>query len=188
SEVNLFRFAEINVTDYQGYPVSGLEISAQENWPNNYPNGEQYIDIAASYNSNFQNIMVTNDFLKSNFDYTTNGVALIPLLSDIFTSSTSPNTLIMGHYELLMPGGTTYNLTLDSFPSMSSASNTARINITYNSPFVYYYLNSIPQFIYGNNVNIGVTATSYGTSLNGAFIILSNGNEIDSYSISLKSN
>ncbi|MGC8546502.1 MAG: zinc ribbon domain-containing protein [Thermoplasmata archaeon] len=188
SEVNLFRFADVIVKNYQGYPVSGLKIGTTETWPNNYPNAEQLVNMTAEYNSNLQNILVSNGFIQSNFDYTSDGVASIPLLSDIFTNSTSPNTLIMGHYELLLPGGANYNLTLDSFPSMSSYSNTARVNITYDSPFVYFYINSMPQLIYGNSVNIGLTATSYGSSIIGTFVIMSNGTEIDSYSISLKSN
>jgi len=188
SEVNLFRFADVNVENYQGYPVSGLKISATETWPNNYPNAEQLVNMAASYNSNLQNILVSNGFIQSNFNYTFNGVASLPLLSDIFTNTTSPNTLIMGHYELFLPDGANYNLTLDSFPSMSSSSNTAKINITYDSPFVYFYVNSMPQLIYGNSTNIDLTATSYGSSIIGTFVIMSNGTEIDSYSISLKSN
>ncbi len=188
SQVNIYRFADINAQNSQGYAIGGLKISAEETWPVDYPNAQAYSNLASSYNENLQSILVSKGFIPSNFNYTIQGKAVIPLLTDIFTNSTYPNTLIMGHYELLMPGGEFDNITFPSFPSLSSSSNNVRFNITYDSPFVYYHLNSIPQFINGNSISVGVTATSYGGSLSGAFVLLNNKTQLTTYPVSLKDN
>lgn len=188
SSINIFRYVKVNVINAQGYPVSGLKISYSETWPSNYPNAQQYDALADSLNLNLQNILTSENFIPSNFDVTNQGTSLIPLVSDIFTNSTSPNTLIMGHYELVLPGGLTTNVTLNSYPSLNSSSNTEKINITYDSPFVYYYLNSVPQFIYGNTENIGVTVLSYGGAINGTFVLLNNSVELAATGVSLKAN
>lgn len=188
STVNLFRYAEINITNPQGYPVSGLKINAQESWPSNYPNAQQYDTLASNLNSEFQNILVSENFIPSSFNYTNQGVSIIPLLTDIFTNYTSPNTMIFGHYELQMAGGFTRNITLDSYPSMNSSSNTAKVNITFASPFIYYFINTLPRFIYGNNIGIGITASSYENSIAGTFVLMNNSLELAASSIYLKAN
>ncbi len=188
SSVNIYRYLNVNVENYQGYPVSGVKISAIETWPNNYPNAIEYDELATGLNNNFHNILISKGFISSSFNITSEGIATIPLLSDIITSSTSPNSLIMGHYEIQMPDGITRNVTLNSFPSLNATTNVESINVNFDSPFVYYYINSISKFIYGDNANINIIATSFSSPINGTFILSNNTTQLAVFPVTLNPN
>ena len=189
SFVYLYRFADINISTSQGFPVNGVYINMAENWPGSYLNAQQYDHYASYYNNLLQTTLVSYSMLPSDYNLTAQGKAAIPVLTDVFNGSTNPNTRVFGHYTIKINGGLTSNVTLDSFPNMTANSNYANVTMTYTAPFVYYSLSSYTPFVNGNMVTIRLNATSYLNSVTGTFIVLSDGVEIgNSQSMALGAN
>ncbi len=172
SNAVIYRYVYLTLRNYQGFPINHYDAIL-------YPNeGSQASNsLASSLNSLLENNLELEGLLPSTFNYTFNGKALIPVVTDIVNYLTYPNSNILGHY-ILNSEGITANITLDSFPALSNSSNYRLVNLVTNDTFINYKLVSYTEPVYGSGFTVKVNATSYGNSIGGNFILLQDGNEI----------
>jgi hypothetical protein len=171
SNVLIYRYIELNLTNYQGYPINHYDAVF-------YPNegSASTNSLVSSLNNNFQTQMISMGFLSNQFNYTINGIAKIPVLTDVFNFETNPNTNVFGKY-ILNSEGIHANVTLPAFPLLSNSTNLRLVNIKTNDTFVNYWITKITEPIYGSNFYIYVNATSFGSSISGNFVIFLNSQE-----------
>ena len=171
SNILIYRYIDLNLTNYQGYPINHYDAIF-------YPNEGSVStnSLVSSLNSLFQNQMISAGFLSNQFNYTVNGKATIPVLTDVFNYETFPNTNVLGKY-ILNSEGIHANVTLSAFPLLSNTSNSRLVNIETNDTFVNYWISKVTEPIYGSNFQIYVNVTSFGTSITGNFVILLNSQE-----------
>jgi len=171
SNVLIYRYIELNLTNYQGYPINHYDAVF-------YPNegSASTNSLVSSLNNNFQTQMISMGFLSNQFNYTINGIAKIPVLTDVFNFETNPNTNVFGKY-ILNSEGIHANVTLPAFPLLSNSTNLRLVNIKTDDTFVNYWITKITEPIYGSNFYIYVNATSFGSSISGNFVIFLNSQE-----------
>jgi len=167
SSIYLYRNAIVKIQNYNGIPLSNLNVSAS---PDNLPifsNGKVILDNQIV--SNLNNILYSSLGIGPTLT-NSSGIAILPLFTDNVSMSYWPNALYGGNYIFNISAGTrllkSSEIGLPYFPNLNLTGNNYKINETVIVPDIVLKSISIPlEMIHNQTYTISSEIFVQGESI-----------------------
>ncbi|MGC8646608.1 MAG: hypothetical protein ACP5T9_03640, partial [Thermoplasmata archaeon] len=157
SNIYIYRNAVLNARNFDNTTVDNIAVAVRP-----------YDLFTGGYNVNGLNSIIWSKTSFNRFSTNAQGIAVIPLLSDVVNYNYMPNSLYLGNYNITFVnpvGGYLKNITVSlmHFPLLQPVDNNYMFTIKFNIPDFQLVSLSVPKpLIVGHTYDIVATVIVYG--------------------------
>jgi len=191
STIYIYRYIDLNVSNYNGAPLPKINVTYYSNILPIYVNGNVY---TTAQQVNSLNTFIVNQIPAIYNTTNAKGIASIPVLSDIVQNIFWPNALYVGNYNLTLTQGgrilKNISVSVNYFPNLNVSGNNAWRKITLVVPDIQVNDLIVPPFlVHGKTYSISAILTVLGENVtNVPVIFYLNGKLIGSINVNIPVN